>query len=325
MYKPLIAIIITVNDILNFHGGSRSGIKKEISYFDQFLILYYSIKKHWCSEDFRYQIYLVHSIEFTEEKKMILDSIDVHTTLVNYPKHKTKIRPMAYYLNIDCDYRLVLDVDMLAMGKPKFDFSCDFQAMYGGNKYNMEQWKEICNLLECDFPNYPILKNNRGSYNDWSINEMYLYQIGKIHKKVFPYFNNGAIFIKNTLALEFVKKWEDSRELFSKYVKEKFDVDIDLEGQDVIGIVLNDISKNWKPFERGFNFPIQESFDTSKELLEKQSKKGLSLVHYINVTDNIKWSNIIYLKYLKVRRKHYKLTIFQAVAEYLKFFKKNLL
>ena len=319
-YKPHIAIIITVNDIENFHGGSKEGIKRRISYFDQFLILYQSIKEKWISNHFSYKMYLLHSIEFSNKKREILRSIDVKTILVNYPQHTTKIRPMAYYQDIECDFRLVLDVDMLAMGNPTFNFNCDFQAMYGGNKYNEEQWFEICRYLDCNFPNYPILKKEKGNYKSWSVEEITLYQKGKINERLFPYFNNGAILIKNAISIDFVKKWEVSRELFTKYVKENFNLEIDMEGQDIVGIVLNNTSSNWMPFEIGFNYPLQESFSNSKSLLDVKNE-SLSLVHYINIKDNFRCSNIIYKKYLKVQRQYYGISIFQIIREYIKFLK----
>lgn len=319
MSKPLVSIVLPVNDIKVFHGGSRSGLKKKISYFDQFLILYESIKKNWVETSFEYNIYLLHSIEFTAAKKKILKKLDVTVLMVDYPKHQTKIRPMAYQIDIFCDYRLVLDVDMIALSKPNFDFECDFQAMYGGNKFNKRQWQEICAFLNCSFPSFPILKLEEGTYTSWGINEMYLYQTGQINQKLFPYFNNGAILIKNSLSHKFVDKWEASRELYTKYVKLNFNQDIDLEGQDVIGVVLNNLSLNWKPFDIGINFPLQEHFSSSKKMMKIKNTKNISLVHYINLDKNFRWSNMIFWKYLKVKSKFYGISYFNMLQSYSLF------
>ena len=53
-----IAIIICINDINYTHvkATTKMSLKKYLSYFQQFLILYYSIKENW---NFNYHIYLV--------------------------------------------------------------------------------------------------------------------------------------------------------------------------------------------------------------------------------------------------------------------------
>jgi hypothetical protein len=317
-----IAIIVTVNDIKTFHGGSLSGIKKQISYIDQFLILYETVKKNWTTPNYVFEFYLFHSIPFSEEVKNILKKTDVTVTLVNYEKHKTKIRPVAYFYDIECDYRLVLDVDMIAVDNPVFDLNLDFQAMYGGNKYNKEQWEEICEFLNVTMPQYPIFKKEAGAYNSWSVEEMYLYNTYQLKEKIFPYFNNGAILIKNDISKKFVSNWEEKREKYMHYVKNTQNIEIDFEGQDIVGVVLNDISSNWKPFDVGFNFPLQEKFEKTKHLLKntKTNASFLSLLHYINIDKESKWSNLIFKEYLQVRKKYYgdsKLQVFYKYILYL--------
>lgn len=321
-----IAIIVTVNDLKTFHGGSLSGIKKKIGYIDQFLILYETVKKNWTTTNYNFQFYLFHSIPFSEEVKKRLEKTDVIVTLVNYLKHKTKIRPIAYSYDIACDFRLILDVDMIALNNPVFDLSQDFQAMYGGNKYNKKQWEDICDFLDVKMPKYPIYKKKEGTYTSWSVEEMYLYDTHQIKEKIFPYFNNGAILIRNSIAKKFVSNWEKKREKYMHYVKNTQNIDIDFEGQDIVGIVLNDISTNWKPFSVGFNFPLQEKFEKTRELLINTNTNAsfLSLLHYINIDEEKKWSNLIFKEFLGVRKKYYGDSKFKIFYKYVMYLAKRI-
>lgn len=302
--KPLLAIVIALNDLEQFHGGSRNGLKSEIGYFDQFLMLYQSIISNWQRKYFDYNIYLLHSIPFSDQKTKILNTINVKVEQVVYPHHTTKIRPMCYSHPIDCDFRLVLDVDMLALNEPKFNFKLDAQAMYGGNKYNTFQWSQICNFLDCQIPKQKCLKVQPGSYTSWSFKEHYLFQTGAIKRRKFPYFNNGAILIRNSKSNEFVQVWERYRSLYTKYVLEKFNLDIDLEGQDVVGLAIANITKKWSHFPKGFNLIIQEKFNDGKKLIHVFRGK-ISLLHYIHITKRHKYYNLVRASYNEVLEKYY--------------------
>ncbi|MDC7999273.1 hypothetical protein [Gilvibacter sediminis] len=302
--KPLVAIVIALNDLETFHGGSRNGIKGEIGYFDQFLILYQSVKDNWRGKYFDHQFYLLHSIPFSEEKMAILRKTDVKVMQVEYPDHPTKIRPMCYRVDIACDYRLVLDVDMYALKEPKFNFKYDAQAAYGGNKYNKEQWSDICDYLNAKLPEEACIKKEPGSYTSWSYEEHNLYQLGKFKKRQFPYFNNGAILVSNDLSKNLVDTWEAYRRDYTLYVKDRFDHDIDQEGQDVMGLAIANVTSNWNHFPRGFNFVLQERFVIAKKLVHI-FKGELTLLHYIQITEKNKFYGLIKDMHTFIRQQYY--------------------
>lgn len=298
-----VAVILCFNDIEIFHGGSRSSLKGRISYFEQFLILYESLKEHWVDINFEYEVYVLHSISFSEEKSRLLDDLDVKVLKVNYEKHLTKFRPIAYQIDIECDFRLVLDVDMMAVKKPNFKFDKSAQAMYGGNKFSKKQWKEICKFIDCELPKKKNLRLWSGKYNEWSFKEHYLYQSGKVKKRLFPYFNNGAIMIKNSISPEFGKTWDGYRELYTQFILQKYGINIELEGQDVVGLAIDSITEDWGPFERGFNFILQDRFEQGKKLMDKYSSTA-TFIHYINIPAESVFYREIENAHNKVREKY---------------------
>jgi hypothetical protein len=302
--KPLISIVIPLNELKSFNGGSLNGVKSEINYFIQFLMLYESINQNWKKTSFDYNFYLIHSIPFSDKNQEILDKLDIKQVYTQYKRHKTKIRPICYELEIDCDFRLVLDVDMLALSEPNFDFNKDFQAMYGGNKYNKSQWRKISKYLKCDMPNESVRIFKKGIYNKWTFKEHYLYQIGVTKKKKFPFFNNGAILVKNNFSYDFSCLWDDYRASYTEFVKKEFNINIDLEGQDVVGLAINQLTQNWGVFEPGFNFIIQDKFDEGEKLV-RNFKKQVSLLHYIHATKTNKYYPIIKEHYNRVVKKYY--------------------
>lgn len=299
-----IAVILPFNDLEVFQGGSRQGVKSRISYFEQFLILYESIMENWKKEVFDYQIIVLHSVPFSLEKQKTLDCLDICVMKANYDGHPLKIRPMAYMVDVDCDFRLVLDVDMIALKEPEFDFSYDVQAVYGGNKFNKKQWRQICKYLDCVMPSYRILRIRKGNYRAWCFKEHYLYQTGKQKKKIFPYFNNGAILVKNSLASELANTWVRYRELYTEYIKSTEGVDIDLEGQDVMGLAINTITDNWSTLPRGFNYVLNEKFHFGRRMIASDTEL-VSLYHYINLSEGSIYYDIVNRYQESVTKKHF--------------------
>lgn len=57
MEKNHIAILICMNDITFQKGTTNNGIKSNLSYFEQLLMLCYSIQENWT---FSYDIYVIH-------------------------------------------------------------------------------------------------------------------------------------------------------------------------------------------------------------------------------------------------------------------------
>ncbi len=299
-----VAIIMPFNDLGEIHGGSRNGIKGQISYFDQFLMLAESIMDNWPRRNFKYRIIALHSLPFSEEKKTILEQINVEVVKADYDEHPVKIRPAAYTMDFDCDFRLILDVDMIALKEPNFDFSKDVLSMYGGNKYNKRQWQDICQFLGCRTPDFFSLKLKPGHYDGWLFLEHYLYQAGWLRGRVFPYFNNGAVLIKNELAAKVGSVWLDYRRSYTQYIEKTRGADIDLEGQDVIGLAINQVTDNWSTLPKGCNYILQEKFYLGRRLIAANTR-DVSLLHYITVNKGNHYYRTVQNYHDKIRSKYY--------------------
>lgn len=304
-----IIIITPFNDIKSIEGGSRSSIKKEISYFDQFLILFESVNENWKDSDFEFSFLVIHSVPFSRRKQRIIDSLEnVDVRLLTYEHHETKIRPLAYSLDLECDYRLILDVDMYAVSVPNFNFSVDAQAMYGSNKYNDAEWGEVCDFIGSKKPIQKNLRTDPGHIENWSGLEHFKYHLGELSEKVFPYFNNGAVLIKNSKSSQLESVWEDYKLKYVEYLYTVKGVSHQISvGQDVIGIAIDNIVDDWIPFEKGFNIIIQQSFPKGMEMIENFPFNEVKLFHYINVPKGSIYENVVLKKYKEIRKKYYTL------------------
>ena len=298
-----VALMFALNDIDYFHGGSRSGIKAEISYLTQFLMLRESIRRSWLGAGFSFDFHILHSIDFDTQKTAMLTQMeDVTLTRAKYRGHPLKVRPACYTTPVDCDYKLILDVDMLAIGIPDFDFKKDVQAAYGGNKYNEKQWQEICKHLDCPMPQHAILQTDDGHYHNWNFQEPRLMHEGKLAQRLFPYFNNGAVLIKNEIAPTVGELWDQYRIAYSDFIQERQGINIDLEGQDVIGLAVNALSENWSCFAPGINLCINDNFEESRRLCPDAAETA-SLIHYINCTEGSEFYDVIW-EYESIVRKY---------------------
>lgn len=302
-----ILIITPFNDIESIEGGSRSSIKSFISYFDQFLILYETINENWININFEYSFLVLHSVPFTKRKQKIIHSLkNVEVRLLGYEHHPTKIRPLAYSLELECDFRLILDVDMYALSSPTFDFTSDVQAMYGSNKYNDDEWGELCSYIGATKPNQMNLRINPGHIESWDGSEHFMYHLGEVSVKLFPYFNNGAILIRNNICADVERLWESYKFKYIKYleiykgVKHQISV-----GQDTIGIAIDNCVDKWVPFEKGFNFIIQRSFQKGQSMIDLFPIDNVKLFHYINVPEGSIYEKLVLKKYKNIKRKYY--------------------
>lgn len=305
--KIRVAICVSINDIKIAKGTNLSGIKKKLSYTEQFLMLYYSIKENWY---FNYKIYLFHSRPFENYNLKKLEKLDITLKYINVKN--LLIRPESYLVNLNCDYRLVLDCDMIALKNPNFNFNYDAQAMYGNFNYKALPEKIFKNLglekpNENKYMNYEIIKSinylklpknsnlvkNFNNNDLWSplnsnlINNFYKEKID-YNKKYYPIFNHGAILINNKY----------SRFIGNKLLlyKKNFKTN---NGQNVIGYIINHITKNnWTHFNKGFNFTynidrLQLLTPNKKKYIDNE--ENLELFHYININKE----SIYYKKYIK--------------------------
>ena len=287
---PRIAIIICINEINKFRGTTSNRIKGSLSYVNQFLMLYYSIKENWF---FNYKIYLIHSRDFSKKTYEILNNLDIVLKKIN--TDNLLIRPESYLLDIECDYRLVLDADMIALKNPTFNFDYEAQAQYGDFNYESLP-NNIFDVLKINKPNesnfkiyekinIPNHKRKLWSKTNFNLIEEYYKNELNYEKKYYPIFNHGAILIKN----KYSKILGEKLILYKTYFNTT-------SGQDVVGFIINDITKGrWTHFNKGFNFTLNQrriSYNKKKYI---DTNNKIELLHYIFVNKE----SIYFKKYIE--------------------------
>jgi hypothetical protein len=289
MPKPHIAILYNFNDKKRAASGSLFGIKQEISYVEQFLISVNSIKSTWINDTFTYSFYVIHSIPFNEKIKCKIEEVGAKLIFVNHDR-STYLRTHCFTENIDCDFRLILDNDTLAIGSPNFDFTKDILGGFGGSRFNQFATEELCNLLSIKIPNVaPIIKKNDYPFNGLEYKKYYE---GVDYKDIFPYFNCGALLIKNSLSSAFGNLLNKSIPLAETYAKHK---NFTIFLQDFYGICVNHITDNWAAFDRGFNYIINSDVPEIRSVINLYTG-NISLIHYINCDIKSPYGKLI-LKY----------------------------
>lgn len=302
--KPHIAIIYNFNDIDGlFEGGSNTGVKKDISYFEQFLLSYDSIKEKWNTEKFTYDFHIVHTKNFKDKSQKVLDNLkDVKLYLVDEPFGGTGLRCLTFDIDIECDYRLVLDNDTLAIQTPNFDFTKDALVSYGGSVYNQVNYNRLCDYIGIKTPKEKPFCDV--GYLEWNTAEYEVYYTKKRgEERLFPALNAGTLLLKNELCKEFSKKLLIAVGKIPSFAKKYGGRSVKVI-QPIYGLVLNHITDNWNHFERGFNF-IVSHMRGIKDII-KEYKGTIYLVHYIDYpTENDLLNLNIYEKIENVKLKYY--------------------
>lgn len=301
--KPHIAIIYNFNDIDGkFSGGSNSGIKKNISYFEQFLLSYDSIKENWNTQKFTYDFHVVHTKNFKNKNQKVLDNLkDVKLYLVDEPFQGTGLRCLAFDIDIDCDYRLVLDNDTLAIETPNFDFTKDALVSYGGSVYNENRYRLFCEELGIKVPKETPLCDV--GYLEWNTSEYEVYYKQNPGHRLFPALNAGALLLKNKLCKEFGQKLLNGIPKIPAFAKKYGGRSVKVV-QPIYGILLNDLTDNWDSFERGFNFIVSHKMGMHN--IAKEYKGSIYLLHYINYSNDTDILKLNILKKLnKIKSKYY--------------------
>jgi hypothetical protein len=300
--KPHIAIIYNFNDVDGlFAGGSNTGIKKEISYFHQFLLSYNSIKENWSTEKFTYEFFVIHTKPFELKNKKVLNTLtDVTVVEVKEPFDGTGLRCLAFDIDITCDYRLVLDNDTIALKTPNFDFTKDALVTYGGSVYNQNCYKFLCEHLGIKVPKEKPFCD--AGYLEWNTAEYEIYYRKNPKSRLFPALNAGALLLKNELSKEFAEKLLDGVPKIPSFAKKYGGRSVKVL-QPIYGIVLNDVTDNWAPFEKGFNYIVSHKKGIQDVI--RGYKGNIYLVHYINYSsDDILNLNILE-KLKKIKSKYY--------------------
>lgn len=300
--KPHIAIIYTFNDIEKFAGGQRGGVKSFIDYFQQLLISYESITENWKGENFTYEFHVVHSDSFTDRKQKLLNELGITTHQVKNVFGKVMLRSNGYLIDVDCDFRLLLDNDTLGLSEPDFDFNMDIQAGFGGCKWTRKEWEEICEWLNLPCPDGQPIITGKGGFKRWNSFEYIRYVTTGKSEGLFPYFNNGVMLVRNSLSKYFGSMLISASVKYFKNPKYKID---SLFTQDVLGIVTNAVTDKWSIFPIGINMLCL--LNQPKVLKFTENYKGkVSLVHYIMLTKNQRFGDIVMKYYNQINEKYLK-------------------
>lgn len=287
IYNMKIAILSCFSDNNYVKGTTNGGIKSEFSYLTQLFMLYFSIKDNW---KFNYDFYAVYKNKLKDKTLKIFKQFpDIKLKQVQSDFNVLKIE--AYKLDIDCHYKLLLDCDTIALKEPNFNFNYDAQCMYGDFNYQFinnslpNELNYLLNRLE-KYEEHKINKiNNNNLWNNKNENLIRQFYENKELKKFFPVFNGGAVLIKNNLGKDLGNILNNYR-YFTK----------NENTQNILGIALNYITNNnWFPFEKGFNYPINEKNSNYNFMLKQIEKYEPILLHYINISKN----NKLYNKYIK--------------------------
>lgn len=278
MIRNSIDIIVNSNSMsaININAKGMGYVPKSYGKYpltsvNQFIILYFSIKKNWSNMNIN-KIYFIHSLPLNAIDKRILSKLDI---IILYKptlsKHKALLhssREHSYLIPSDADYKLILDTDMIAIKEPNLDFSHDVMATYEPNQWDYKVWQELCNACKCKLPNYNIRKETKQS----SIYTQYYANPNT--PKAFPYFNNGAVLIKSSISNEIGKKYvyytDEIRKKTAHYA-----------AQMAIGLAINEVTDNWGILPRGFNYLA------TLEQYTKFNINDITLFHYLGKSGGI--------------------------------------
>lgn len=288
---------------------------KDIDVVTQAIILYNSIKCNWKSFEYDITLFHNKNIKWSDEDwTRITDLQDLNIISVDKGDHpnipwQTRLPCFSHKLKRKGTHRLVLDCDMIALKEPKFDLTCDWQGMYSIDGflphiiYQTEKNKNpVVNGASKKSGKYPIypyydnkelngnldqlekikkfmrkkgieLKNEIDKVdNNKNIQRSYLHTEYHLSNKtnLYPHFNLGAILLKEELCSTFADQYKYGYQL----------TEIGLAPHcalEYVGTyILRNLSNNWKPFEKGFNY-LSDLF-SEKELLNYYD--NISLIHY---------------------------------------------
>jgi hypothetical protein len=261
-------------------------ITKNISIIDQFIFLYKSIKKNW--KKIKYNITVIHNIDFNFSDLNKLSNLDIdiikcEPDFIELP-FQNRCACLTQKMKQEGTHRLVLDCDMLALNEPDFDLSCDWQCMFAG-KINIEKKyiDYIINEFNYKYIDYIINEfNYKFIDNNYEQNNLFNnYILNKInYKKIYPYFNAGALLIKEQYCNKFVSLWKPTLKLgLQKYWKIKNVPEnvLHIALQYSFSYALLDTSNNWKPLKPGINY-LLKIYDPHKFGLN-----NISLLHYCGI------------------------------------------
>ena len=262
----------------NYDNNKRIGtINRNIDLVSQLIILYKSIKKNW--NNFEYDFYCFYNKNIVwsdEDKNKILEFKELNLISVDHPDYndapwQTRIPCFIHPLKRNGSHRLVLDCDMIALKNPEFDLNVDWQCMFGGNLIENKYIDFMLNKYKFNLNS--VLNQNLEKKN---LFEKYLNN-PESWKNLYPYFNVGAVLIKENLCDKLISYWKPTYDLILEKTwpsnLNKKDIR-HISIQYTLSFSLLAISTNWKPFSPGFNYLIK-CYDPNKF-----GKQNISLIHY---------------------------------------------
>jgi hypothetical protein len=284
-----------------------------LSYVDQFIILYHSVKENW--KNVNYNMNVLHSAPLSDEtiqkfKKIDINIIKVDPFLLDVP---WLIRTEFARVDSKADYRLYLDVDMIALNEPKFEFVSDFYLTpVGWSGVIEEEYEMIKDLgFSIQHPNASNWSHPRHLCNNRSLekeDQLYLDSVRFKKENVFPHFNGGSVMIKNdqNLTRKFYEEWWyvflgakkflESQKLPNVNQKTYFSPIAHSSGSLMAyyplfqaalifadGLAVTKITDDWDFFDIGINYfdnlLHDDEFTYSSKHWEKMKDK-ISLYHY---------------------------------------------
>lgn len=285
---------------------------KGIAYIYQYIAFVQSIKDNIHSVE--YDIYVFNTKPFSEEYTERLESMGVK--ILTRPTDFTFFnRPEIYLedLGDDYDYRLVTDCDMIFCSDitpehVQYIQQYDALAMYGHQNISAKTYREICTTLNLNVPPEIIQAENTKDRRNFTAEKNLKYHFTPDCPRLFPYFNNGVIMIKNSMSQDLGKLWKQARATAAenyKWMANKKSCGIVLTGagQLTMGLCISHLTQNWAPLPRGFNVvvtPLAEKFTK----LDNMIASGIQpvLLHYIAA----KYNMPIYKRYLDYYLKPFK-------------------
>ena len=181
--------------------------------------------------------------DFRRLEQLPIDIYDLSPDWPDLP-YMLRCNALTYPLPYKSSHRLLLDCDMIALKNPSFDLSKDWQAMYAGS------------VLPAKY--YEYINKSYGynlALNDTFQGPLFLeYMAGKPFSNFFPHFNGGAFLIKEEFCAAF-------KSLTTPSYAISFDESVPLLVRHIgvqygASFALCKMSRDWAPFEPGFNFLI---------------------------------------------------------------------
>lgn len=294
---------------------------KIIDVVSQFVFLYNSIKRFWTNFEYRITLFHYKQIVWSDSDWDKVKNLDIDIISVNEPDHpsvpwQTRIPCFSHKLTKLGTHRLILDCDMIALGEPEFDLTCDWQAMFSLDSL-LPRRSLYPTKLPLEYGKTPLFRHGNkdiSSFNDCI--KSTIIDLDKIKKfmedkgiVLTPEIKNEktTLLLNNQIEKEYlhVRYHLDNPNIYKKFyphfnfgailIKEELAsrfADLFVIGYDLITVFpivhceleffgsycLRLLSNNWKPFKPGFNTCSGLFHDNQLKYFMENNK--LSLIHY---------------------------------------------